>query len=146
MTANALLAILAGILVGVSRQLNGRLSLSTSPLAASFWNHIVGFAVLTVLGLVVGGLIPEGAREVPWFDFMGGPIGVVFVAAGSWLLVRIGAANTALLIVAGQMVSGIALDWFLAQSIAIAPSVVGIVLILGGMALMQKKEIKYKKV
>jgi transporter family-2 protein len=135
----ALLAVLGGVLVGVSRQLNGRLSLSTSPMTASFWNHIVGFAALTALGLSIGGLIPEGARDVPWFDYLGGPIGVIFVAAGSWLLVRIGAANTALLIVGGQMISGVALDWFLAESFAPAPSAGGVVLILAGMALMQKR-------
>lgn len=139
MTANVLLAVLAGILVGVSRQLNGRLSLSTSPLVASFWNHVVGFGVLTATGLAMGGLIPEGARDVPWFDYIGGPIGVVFVAAGSWLLVRIGAANTALLIVGGQMVSGVLLDWLLADSFAPAPSTIGVMLILAGMALMQKR-------
>jgi transporter family-2 protein len=140
MTANVLLAVLAGILVGVSRQLNGRLSLSTSPMVASFWNHIVGFAVLTVLGIALGGLVPEGARDTPWFNFIGGPIGVIFVAAGSWLLVRIGAANTALLIVGGQMISGVALDWFLADSFSPAPSAIGVGLILAGMALMQKRD------
>jgi len=139
MTINVFLAILAGVLVGVSRQLNGRLSLSTSPLVASFWNHIVGFTALTALGLAIGGLIPEGARDVPWFDYIGGPIGVVFVAAGSWLLVRIGAANTALLIVGGQMVSGVVLDWFLADSFSPAPSAIGVIFILAGMALMQKR-------
>lgn len=139
MTITVLLAIFAGILVGVSRQLNGRLSLSTSPLVASFWNHIVGFTALTVLGLAIGGLVPEGARNVPWFDYIGGPIGVVFVAAGSWLLLRIGAANTALLIVGGQMVSGVLLDWFLADSFSPAPSAIGVALILGGMALMHKR-------
>jgi len=139
MTTNVFLAIFAGVLVGISRQLNGRLSVSTSPMVASFWNHIVGFTALTILGLTIGGLIPEGARAAPWFDYIGGPIGVIFVAAGSWLLVRIGAANTALLIVGGQMVSGVLLDWFLAESFAPAPSAIGVSLILAGMALMQKR-------
>ena len=39
-------ALLAGVLVGLSRQLNGRLSLSTTPLISSFWNHAIGFALL----------------------------------------------------------------------------------------------------
>ena len=60
-----LLACLGGILVGLSRQLNGRLSISTTPLIASFWNHAVGFVVLTCLGLFVGGLLPAGAAEAP---------------------------------------------------------------------------------
>ncbi|MBX3596985.1 MAG: DMT family transporter [Rhizobiaceae bacterium] len=139
MTLNILLAILAGVLVGLSRQLNGKLSLSTSPLVASFWNHIVGFAALTIIGLSFGGLIPDGIANIPWFDYIGGPIGVIFVAAGSWLLVRIGAANTALLIVGGQMVSGVVMDWFMAESFTVAPSAIGVTLILAGMALMQMR-------
>lgn len=95
MTLPILLACLAGVLVGVSRQVNGRLSLSTSPLIASFWNHVVGFVALSILGLSVGGLIPAGAADAPWHAYLGGSIGVVFVAAGSWLIARIGAVNTA---------------------------------------------------
>ena len=54
MTTAILFALLAGILVSLSRQLNGRLALSTTALIASYWNHVVGFAVLTVLGLILG--------------------------------------------------------------------------------------------
>ena len=139
MTVAVVLAFLAGGLVTLSRQLNGRLSLSTSPMVASFWNHVVGFAVLTALGIFVGGLIPDNLSTIPLIDFIGGPIGVVFVAMGSWLLVRIGAANTALLIVGGQMVSGVVLDWFLAETFKPAPSAIGVLLILAGMALMQRR-------
>ena len=49
-------------------------------------------------------------RGVPGWAWLGGPLGVLFVAAGSWLVARIGAARTALLVIAGQMVSGAALD------------------------------------
>ena len=133
------LAALAGILVGVSRQVNGRLSLSTSPLISSFWNHIVGFALLTVVGLGAGGLIPAGAADAPWHAYVGGPLGVVFVAAGSWLIPRIGAVNTALLVIGGQMVSGVVLDLFRAAPPAIWASALGVVLILAGMALTQRR-------
>ncbi|MGO7424149.1 DMT family transporter, partial [Rhizobium ruizarguesonis] len=63
MTVFILLACLGGVLVGLSRQLNGRLSISTTPLIASFWNHAIGFAVLTCLGLFAGGLLTAGAAE-----------------------------------------------------------------------------------
>lgn len=137
MTLSILFACLAGVLVGVSRQVNGRLSLSTSPLIASFWNHIVGFIALSILGLSIGGLIPEGAADAPWHAYLGGSIGVVFVAAGSWLIARIGAVNTALLVIGGQMVSGVALDVFQGVSAGLLASVFGVALILAGMALTQ---------
>lgn len=139
MTLPILFACLAGVLVGVSRQVNGRLSLSTSPLIASFWNHIVGFAALSILGLSIGGLIPEGASDAPWHAYLGGSIGVVFVAAGSWLIARIGAVNTALLVIGGQMVSGVALDVLQGVSSGLLASVLGVALILAGMALTQRR-------
>lgn len=140
MTLWIALACLAGILVGVSRQVNGRLSLSTSPLVASFWNHVVGLVLLTAVGLVVGGLIPPGAAAAPWHAYIGGPLGVVFVAAGSWLIARIGAVNTALLVIGGQMVSGVVLDLFRAAPPALWASALGVALILGGMALTQRRK------
>jgi transporter family-2 protein len=133
------LAFLSGILISLSRQINGRLSQSTSPLIASFWNHIIGFAVLTVLGLTIGGLIPEGATDAPWYDYVGGPIGVVFVAAGSWFVARIGAAQTALLVIAGQMVSGVVMDLFQGVPGQIWARAGGVVLIISGMALLQSR-------
>ncbi|WP_062016306.1 DMT family transporter [Aureimonas sp. AU4] len=132
------LATLAGVLVGLSRQLNGRLSLSTSPLTASFWNHAVGFGALTLLGLVVGGLLVPGARLAPWWSYLGGPVGVVFVAAGSWVIARLGAARTALLMIAGQMVSGVALDWATGRPLRLWAAMLGVALILAGAALTRR--------
>lgn len=139
MIAPILFSTLAGLLVGLSRQLNGRLALSTSPLIASFWNHIVGFALLSVLGLAIGGLIPVGAGDAPWHAYIGGPIGVVFVAAGSWLIARIGAVNTAMMVIGGQMVSGVVLDLVRAVPTTLWASALGVVLILAGMALSQRR-------
>lgn len=133
------MAFAGGVFVALSRQINGRLSLSNSPLIASFWNHIVGFVVLTLLGLAVGGLLPEGAADAPWYAFIGGPIGVVFIASGSWLIPRIGAVNTALLVISGQMVSGVVLDLFSNQPPKIWASALGVLLILAGMALTQRR-------
>ncbi len=134
-----LYAVLAGLLVGLSRQLNGRLALSGSPLIASFWNHLVGFVALTALGLAIGGLLPAGAADAPWHAYIGGPIGVVFVASGSWLIPRIGAVNTALLVIGGQMVSGVVLDLARGTPSTLWASALGVVLILGGMALTQRR-------
>ncbi|WEK05264.1 MAG: DMT family transporter [Candidatus Devosia phytovorans] len=132
-------AIAAGILVGLSRQLNGRLALSTSPLIASFFNHAVGFVFLTGLGLILGNLFLPGAANTPWWAWLGGPVGVIFVASGSWLIARIGAINTAMLVIGGQMVSGVALDLFRGAPLTLWACALGVVLILAGMALTQKR-------
>lgn len=133
------LATLAGVLVSLSRQINGRLAVSTTPLIASFWNHIVGFAVLTAIGLVLGNLWPEGALSAPWFAYLGGTIGVIFVASGSWLIARIGAINTAMLVIGGQMVFGVLLDLLRGADDNLLASALGVTLIIAGAALTQRR-------
>ena len=140
MTTAILFALLAGILVSLSRQLNGRLALSTTALIASYWNHIVGFAVLTVFGLIIGGLWPQGALNAPWYAYLGGTIGVVFVASGGWLIARIGAINTAMLVIGGQMISGVLLDLARGNTENLAASAIGVAMIIAGMALTQKRD------
>lgn len=135
-----LMALAAGILIGASRSLNGRLSLSTSPLIASFWNHFVGFIFLSAIALTLGGLMPNGLPEAPWTSWLGGTLGVIFVASGSWLIPRIGATMTALLVIAGQMVSGVALDLALGRSDGLLLKAIGVALILAGMYLAQRRK------
>ena len=129
----ASLAILAGVLVSLSRQINGRLALSTSAMESSFWNHIVGLVFITGVALLVGGLFAGEPAAAPWWAYFGGPVGVIFIAAGSWLIARIGAAQTALLIIAGQMISGVVLDIIMGAPGQLWARTLGVALILAGM-------------
>ncbi|MDP5084086.1 MAG: DMT family transporter [Yoonia sp.] len=129
----AALAILAGVLVSLSRQINGRLALSTSALESSFWNHLVGLVFITIVALLIGGLFAGAPAASPWWAYLGGPVGVIFIAAGSWLIARIGAAQTALLIIAGQMVSGVVLDIAMGAPGNPWARIIGVALILAGM-------------
>jgi bacterial/archaeal transporter family-2 protein len=137
MTIPVLLAFTAGVLVILSRQINGRLAVSSTPLISSFWNHVVGFVFLSLVGLIVGGLIPPNLGAMPWWAFSGGALGVVFVASGSWLLPRIGAVNSTLLVVAGQMIFSVLFDLVRGASITVWAAALGVLLILAGMALTQ---------
>lgn len=132
-------AFTAGLLVILSRQVNGRLSMSSTPLISSFWNHFVGFVFLTVVGLVLGGLIKANIAEMPWWIYTGGAIGVIFVASGSWLITRIGAVNSTLLVIAGQMVFGVIFDLLRGAPVTIWAAALGVALILAGMALTQRR-------
>jgi transporter family-2 protein len=132
-------AFLAGVLVVLSRQINGRLALSTSAMHASFWNHLVGFAFVTFIALFFGGLFTEGAADAPLWAYLGGLAGVVFIALSSWLVVKIGAVSTAMLIIAGQMVSGVVLDVIMGAPGALWARIAGIALILAGMWLSAQK-------
>lgn len=141
-----LLALAGGLCVSLSRQLNGRLSLATTPMVSSFWNHLVGFVALTTAGAILGGLtltglmatlLPPGAGDAPLYAYCGGAMGVIFVASGNWLIVRIGAVATAVFTIAGQMVSGVVADAVNSAGRIGWPSLVGAALILAGVALSQ---------
>ena len=135
----AMIAVLGGALVSLSRQINGRLALSTSALHSSFWNHIVGLVFITVIGLAVGGLWTGDPWAAPWWAWLGGPVGFVFIAASSWAITRIGAAMTALLIIAGQMISGVLLDLALGTAGNPVARILGVALILAGMIVARSK-------
>lgn len=135
-----LMATLAGVLVIVSRSVNGRLSLSTSPLVASFWNHAVGAGAILLAGLAFGGLMPArtAVADAPAFAWAGGTVGVVFIALGSYLVPRLGAALTAMLVIAGQMISGVLFDALRGIPGAPLAKTLGVVLILAGTWLAQR--------
>ena len=133
------LAVLAGILVSLSRQINGRLALSTTAMESSFWNHIVGLGFITIAALIFGGLFAGTPQASPWWAYLGGPIGVIFIAAGSWLIAKIGAAQTAMLIIAGQMISGVVLDIAMGTAGNTWARVIGVGLILAGMWVGQRQ-------
>jgi transporter family-2 protein len=136
----ALIAFAAGGLVVASRQINGRLSLNTSALESSFWNHIVGLIALSLAAMIFGGLLSADVAAVPRWAWLGGTIGVVFIAASSWLVTRVGAAQTALLIIAGQMVSGVVLDIFLGAAGSAMARAAGVALILAGTWLSRRPQ------
>jgi transporter family-2 protein len=137
-----LAALAAGACVSLSRSVNGRLSLSTSPMTASFWNHAVGLAAILIVATATGELIPPTLAQAPWWAWAGGPVGVIFIAAGSWLVARIGAAMTAMCVIAGQMVSGVALDALRGAGGSLALKLAGVALILAGVWVAQRARAK----
>ncbi len=133
------IAFLGGASVSLSRQINGRLSLSTSAMHSSFWNHFVGLGLLTLMALAFGGLFTPQIADIPLWAYLGGTVGVVFIALSSWLVARIGAAQTALLIIAGQMISGVVLDILRDAPGSPLARAFGVAMILAGMWLSQSK-------
>nr|WP_272213412.1 DMT family transporter [Marinicella sp. W31]MDC2879366.1 DMT family transporter [Marinicella sp. W31] len=140
MIFSIIFAVTAGVLVGISRQVNGRLSVSTSPMMSSFYNHIVGFITVSVVAVFIGGLIPPTVSEVPLYGYLAGPVGVIFVAAGSWVIPKIGAVNTAVLIIGGQMFMSAVMD--VVEGVEGQPllRLAGLALILVGMIIAQSRK------
>jgi transporter family-2 protein len=106
-----LVALLNGMVVGTSRAMNGQLSTRTGALKASLWNHVVGFLFLTLILLAVGGWKFAVSPAPPWSAYLGGFFGALFVAVNSYVFPRLGAMNAILLVISGQMISAVLIDY-----------------------------------
>lgn len=132
MSGYIFLAVLNGLLIGLSRALNGKLGLMIGPLRASFWNHLVGFVFLAAVLMILGGWSVENLSAAPALAWLGGTFGALFVATNSLVLPRLGAIRTVVLVICGQMVAGLLID-YLANDAAIEPlQLAGIAIIMLG--------------
>ncbi|MFD3516407.1 DMT family transporter [Streptomyces sp. NPDC058657] len=132
-----LLALLNGVLIATSRAVNGQLSTRVGPFRASVWNHVVGFAFLTVVLFAFFRWPDLGA--VPLAAYLGGVVGALFVAVNSHVFPRLGAMNASLLVISGQVLSAVAIDCVQQRSLPSALRLLGVALVLLGLVLPRIK-------
>lgn len=134
-----LLPFLAGIAIGWQQAVNGQVrSVASSALTATFVNFVVGTAVLTIATLVHSGVVgwPQ-ALPTEWWLYVGGFLGVIFIA-GAAIIVRItGVLVLSLATVAGQLVMSVILDvtFPTAGHVIAASTIAGTVLTLVAVAI-----------
>lgn len=88
-----ILAVSAGLGIAVQQAINGRVAVATGqPLAATLVNFLVGFGGLLIACAVgVGfGLITFQHWPSQWWLYLGGPIGVLFIALAAWAVRGLG--------------------------------------------------------
>ena len=143
----------AGAIVGVQRALNGQINESTHQSFATSWlNFIMGTAFLFIF-LVIGVLInrteivalPSG----PWWMYMGGTIGVIYIAFTSTIVQHLGVLTFTLISVGGQLVGSLLIDLYSpTQGVQISTYLVtGIVMtylgvLVGGAGVLPKLKLK----
>ncbi|HDL8055960.1 TPA: DMT family transporter [Yersinia enterocolitica] len=132
MTIYILLALCNGIFVSLSRTINGRLGMDTNIFYASLWNHVVGFIFLTLILLCMGGFSSGFQQSAPLLAYLGGAMGSLFVAINSYVLARIGSTQSALLVISGQMLTGVIIDQFTQRNDSLIMQLSGVILIISG--------------
>jgi transporter family-2 protein len=110
------LAIFAGSWVGVQRALNGQInSFSKKSFATSQLNFITGFSFLTFL-LILRSLFTDHSimnlTSGPWWMFLGGSIGVFYIAFSAVAVQYVGVLEFTLLSVGGMLIGSLLLDVF----------------------------------
>ena len=139
-----LLAFVAGFCLPTQAGINAQLNLwSHSAILTATISFAVGTIGLAVYALILRPPWPAEASiaRYPWWIWSGGLLGAFLVASTVVLAPRLGAASMIALIVAGQMLSSIALDHFGWIGYPVHPingfRILGVVLLVGGVVLIR---------
>lgn len=117
-----------------------------SPVLAACLSFTIGAAVL--LALVFSGVLggrgrPAGAADAPWWAWVGGLSGVVSVVVAILALPQSNAATVIAVTILGQLSAAVLVDhfgWLDVPKVRVNVSrVVGVVLLLAGAFLIQRK-------
>lgn len=110
------LAMLVGAIVPVQTAINTRLRQSVgAPIAATFYSFIVAVVVATVISLAATHvLVPDLSvpASQPWWIWLGGFMGVMFIAGNIVLFPQLGPVQTVILPILGQVIMGLVVDKF----------------------------------
>jgi len=107
------MTLVVGVVISFQQALNGRVNVvATRPLATAFLNFLMGTFVLAIalaINLGNGGAI--GHLPTTAWLYLGGPIGVIFIATSAYVVKHMGILNFVLTSVTGQLIGALALDW-----------------------------------
>jgi len=114
-----------------------------SPVNAAFVSFAVGTAALGILAVLLQAKPDMAAsRALPWYAWVGGLYGAIFVVAAAWGVPRLGVATTIILMVAGQLLLSVGLDHFGAMGMPRQPiswgRVAGVLMVLGGVLMVRR--------
>lgn len=128
------LGILNGFCITLSRVFNGQLSTKHGAFHASLVNHIVGFLFLSILLLTASFSLLGSLQAMPNEPelYLGGVIGVLYVAVNSFVMVRLGSTNSIVLVVAGQMLFGLVVEMHTKDLATLEMQMIGAVLVVLG--------------
>jgi len=136
--------ILAGGATALQAPTNAKLMTAVgSPVNAAFVSFVVGTAALGIVAVILQAR-PDvtAARALPWYAWVGGLYGAIFVVAAAWGVPRLGVALTITLMVAGQLLIGVVLDHFGAFGTPQHPiswgRVAGVAMVLAGVLLVRR--------
>jgi transporter family-2 protein len=120
------LAVLAGSAVGIQRALNGQInSFSKKSFATSQLNFITGTTFLLLLVLFRSAFTDHSTMNFtsgPWWVFLGGSIGVIYIAFTAFAVQYLGVLEFTLFSVGGMLIGSLLLDLFLpTQGTQISP-------------------------
>lgn len=107
-----LLPLLGGALNGFQQAMNGAMTRAVGgPFAPTFANFLTGATVLMIGWGLQEWIAPSTpTAAVQWWMLLGGPLGIVFIAASAFLVPRLGVLLVSVCVVAGQLFGSLLCD------------------------------------
>jgi transporter family-2 protein len=107
-----LLAALSGSLMAIQGTFNSLLGKIIGLLESTFSVHLIGTLTAGVLLLALGNGSFSKASQVPWFAWLGGPIGVAIIFGVAFSIPRLGVGVATTAIIAAQLFTAYLIDHF----------------------------------
>lgn len=128
-----ILAILAGIFTTIETSINSQLGKYLTPSIATLHSLITGMAFMLFLNILKGNISRYvKVTTVNPFWLIGGLFGAFIIYFSSKSIPVLGISNTLILILTGQLVSGLLIDVFINNVDISVKKMVGLVLFLVG--------------
>jgi len=138
------MALLAGAVLPFQAAANANVGRA---LGHPFWGAttslLISLAVMVPLLVLAKAPMPNFANALhgPWWLWIGGVLGAMYVASATTLIPKLGAGGFLVAVVAGQMVTAVLVDHFGVMGLEPKPinlmRILGVLLILGGVFLIQ---------
>ncbi len=144
-TVAVLLTVMAGALVGMQPAVNARLGKTVGTVQAASVSFLVGTIVLVAVAAVANGGLGSlhNVGQAPWWAFIGGLLGAVYVTVALVAVRTLGASGLTAAVITGQLAISVVIDRFgllgIAKHPVTAPRVAGLVLLVVGVVLVVRR-------
>ncbi|HEX7405818.1 MAG TPA: DMT family transporter [Candidatus Nanopelagicaceae bacterium] len=110
-----ILCVLVGVIGSFQHALNSRVNhVSQRPIVTTWLNFMIGLVILLiVLAINLAGHGSLGKLPTNIWVYIGGPMGVIFIAVASNVVRHLGVLNFILFSVTGQLIGALLLDWLM---------------------------------
>ena len=137
-----MIGLIGGAAVGIQGPIAGAMGQRIGGYASSLVVHVGGAIISGAVLLAIGGEQIREWRSLPWYMLGAGVFGVILYQTINLTLPRLGATTMVMLIIVGQLITGVIIDHFgwlglTARPIDL-PRLAGVIVLLAGAYLISR--------
>lgn len=107
-----IIPILAGLILSMQQTFNGALGQKIGALESSFMSFFTGSIFLSIAVIFFGNGNILAIFNVPFYYLIAALFGIIFLSLMPFTIPRIGVTNSLVMVIIGQLVSGLIIDHF----------------------------------